>query len=93
MSPDDDLLKLWARVESHLRDALTLVEVEPPTQRMTEEFLDHNELGLAFQTLVGALGDSASSPTPAAHAHLEAAAVEMDLQDDADWRRLNAQTG
>ena len=51
MSPGEDLTKLWARVEAHLRDALPLVDVEPSTRSQAEELLDHNELGLAFQTL------------------------------------------
>jgi len=93
VSPEDDLIELWERVEAHLRGALPLVEVEPSTRRMTEEFLDHNELGLAFQWLVGALADSGNTAPPEAHAHLEAAAAEMGLQDDADWRRLNGPTG
>ena len=57
---------------------------------MTEEFLDHNELGLAFETLVNALLETGSIPSPEAHTHLAAAADEMGLQDDADWRHLNA---
>lgn len=90
MSPSEHLIKLWARVEAHLRDALTLVDVEPSTRSLTEEFIDHNELGLAFQTLAGALADNATTPPPPVYAHLEAAAAEMNLQDDPDWRRLNA---
>jgi hypothetical protein len=90
MSPSDDLLKLWARVEGHLRAAVSTVEVDASTRRLTEEFLDHNELGLAFQILVGALAESGVTPPPEAQSHLEAAATEMGLQDDADWQLLNA---
>jgi hypothetical protein len=93
VSPSEDLLKLWARVEGHLRGALSVVEVDASTRRMSEEFLDHNELGLAFQTLVGALADGGTTPPPAAHTHLAAAAAEMSLQDDPDWRRLNSPGG
>lgn len=90
MSPSEDLLKLWARVESHLRRALSTVEVDASTRRMSEEFLDHNELGLAFETLVGALVEAGTTLPPEAHSHLAAAADEMGLQDNADWQLLNA---
>lgn len=93
MSPSEDIHELWVRVDAHLRGALSIVELDGSARRMTEEFLDHNELGLAFETLVGALVEAGTTPPAEAHAHLAAAADEMGLQDDADWRRLNAPTG
>ena len=90
MSPSDELRDRWRRVEAHLRAALALVEVEPETRRWTDEYLDHNELGLAFQTLASALADAGTTLPPTAREHLGAAAAEMGLDDDGDWRRLNA---
>jgi hypothetical protein len=55
---------------------------------MTEEFLDHNELGLAFETLVHALVDGGTTLPPEARSHLAAAAKDMGLQDNADWQIL-----
>jgi len=88
MSPDDELLKLWARVERELQAASALVVIDPATRRLFDDFLAHNELGLAFQALVRALVDSPATPPSDARTHLEAAAAEMELQDDPDWRRL-----
>jgi hypothetical protein len=90
MSPSDDLLKLWARVERHLREALPVVAIDASTRRLTEEFLDHNELGLAFETLVGALLETCTAPTAEVQSHLVLAASEMGLQGDADWQLLNS---
>jgi hypothetical protein len=84
----EDRLSLWARVEDHLRVALAAVELPPADRRQVEEFVDHNELGLAFQWMVAALADEGTSVSTDTRAHLAAAAADMDLSEDPDWRRL-----
>jgi len=90
MTPSHELLALWRRVETHLRRVLVLVQIDPEQRRQTQEFLAHNELGLAFQTLVAALADERAAPPASARDHLAAAAAEMELEDDPDWHRLTS---
>lgn len=82
--------KGWERIETHLRSALALVDVESSERRLIEEFLDHNELGLAFEILTGALAGMGKAPSPAAREHLAAAASDMGREDDPDWLLINA---
>lgn len=86
----DELVAKWTRVESELRAALVDVEVREKTRAWVLECLDHNELGLAFQTLVEALDDDQARLSAVTLDRLERAAREMALEDDAAWRRLSA---
>jgi hypothetical protein len=90
---NDDLRHLWARVEAHLRAALAAVKLSDSDRRQVEEFLDHNELGVAFQWTVTALADANVTLAPDVRDHLAAAASEMNLTADPDWRRLTGPNG
>lgn len=48
-----ELLQHWARAEGLLRRMLAAVETDLPADGVAEvrEYLDHNELGLAMETL------------------------------------------
>jgi hypothetical protein len=81
---------MWARVEGELREALAGVDVSEEVRARVLEFLDVNELGLAFQWLVTALADTNAEVSDAISAQLARAAHQMGLQDDPDWRRLTA---
>jgi phosphoserine phosphatase len=85
-----ELVALWERVDRALRAALSGVEIEEQTEAQVVEFLDVNELGLAFETLVGALADADAEVSEAVMRELVIAAGEMDLEDDADWQRLTS---
>lgn len=71
-----------------MRAALAGVDVSAEVRKQVLEFLDVNELGLAFQWLVAALADTKTEVSEAVSARLARAAGEMGLQDDPDWRRL-----
>lgn len=49
---------IWAHTEAQLRTALAEARVVDTARALVEEFLDHNELGLAFDTLVDTLVDA-----------------------------------
>ena len=55
-----------------------------------EEYLDHNELGLAFATLVESLVESAGLPPQEVMACLRSAYDRMERPSDGGdaWRRL-----
>ena len=72
----DELLEHWARTERLLREALAQVSVEAAPRRWVEEYLDHNELGFAYATLV----ENVARPLPdRARAVLTDAASAMSL--------------
>ncbi len=60
MPPDEDLVGHWARMERLLRQVLSQVSVSPAARRCIEDYLDHNELGLAYETLI----ETAARPIP-----------------------------
>lgn len=85
------LRELWARVELELRAGLDLVRERLTAEdiRWVEEFLDHNELGLAFDVLIEALDDREFSRE--AYDHLTRAYGEMNTTEAADvWLRIQA---
>jgi hypothetical protein len=60
--------------------------LEPADRGQAEEYLDHNELGLAFQQIVAALAERGEPVTPKVKRTLADAAADMGLHDDAGWR-------
>lgn len=78
---DAHQIERWERAESALRAALSQLRplIPPKDASFTEEFLDHNELGLAMDTLVEAtLASSVSELPPGIQSHLRRASTEMD---------------
>ncbi len=55
-----------------------------------EEFLDHNELGVAFEWTVSLTAEHGLALSDDAREHLAAAAAEMHLETNADWQRLQS---
>jgi hypothetical protein len=94
-------MRHWDRMERLLSDALAIVhrslamhaarqEGEVSTLEFIQELLDHNELGLALETLCSTLHES-GLPVPApAYARLEQAGAAMDL-DPITWEVLRPQ--
>jgi hypothetical protein len=64
--PDADQIGPWARAEEALRFALDQVRpmIDPASEAAAAEFLDHNELGLAMDTLVDAAIESPADTLP-----------------------------
>jgi hypothetical protein len=88
----DELRAKWQRSETHLRMALAAPDLPNPDRKQIEEFLDHNELGVAFECIVSVLGEAQASVPTEARSHLAAAASEMGLEDNPDWRGLQTST-
>ena len=83
--PSDDLVASWDRTRGHL--ARAWVQLPPGAGPVTyQEFLDHNELGLAMEALAEAgTGQKASAAFWEA---LADAADQMHLHDQAsDYRQ------
>jgi hypothetical protein len=78
----------WARTALQLRAALALLRpsIEPDSTRSAEEYLDHNELGLALDTLVeAALASDADRLPEGTVEHLRTASAEMDGYQPDAW--------
>ena len=92
MGDRDDLIASWAETERDLRGAVAQVEIGPDASSSVSEYLDHNELGLAFATLVESLDQLGANPPAAAMEHLRAANERMDSPPDGHdaWERLRA---
>jgi hypothetical protein len=84
----DQLLALWERADRAIRAALDAVQLDERVRGEVLEYLNVNELGLAFQWLVESLADAGADVSEAVLQHLAAAAREMSLEDDPAWRRL-----
>jgi hypothetical protein len=86
----------WARTTLQLRAALALLRpsTEPDTTRAVEEYLDHNELGLAFDTLVDATlaSDAAALPEGTVE-HLRTASAEMEGYQPDAWDEFLSRFG
>lgn len=54
------------------------------------EYLDVNELGLAFEYLVEHAIESGIALSPAARSELRLAAAEMSLEDNSAWLAIDA---
>jgi hypothetical protein len=83
----DEQLARWGRIEANLRRVVGAVE-PADDRRQIEEYLDHNELGLAFEDIVSALLDCKAELTEDMQQALKAAAEEMGLGRDPAWRAL-----
>lgn len=89
----DDQATRWRHIESWLRSVLIEVDLAPADQGQVEEYLDHNELGLAFQAIVAALAERGTPVGPTVRRKLADAAADMELASDPHWRRLRDMPG
>jgi len=55
VSERDNLIAAWAETERDLRAAFAQIDIGAEASNWVAEYLDHNELGLAFATLVESL--------------------------------------
>ncbi|MGO9972387.1 MAG: MafI family immunity protein [Solirubrobacteraceae bacterium] len=85
---DSDLRRRWERAERHLRAALAEVDLPGTHGPLVADFVEHNELGLAFEWTVEVIANSELELTKEARRHLSAAAAELGLRANRDWRRL-----
>jgi hypothetical protein len=94
VSERDNLIASWAATESDLRAALAQVDIGPEASRWADEYLGHNELGLAFATLVESLDELGTSPPPAAMERLRIAYERMGSPSDGRdaWESLRQRT-
>jgi hypothetical protein len=60
----------------------------PTTSAQTVAYIEHNEFGIAFEYLVGALVERKIPLAEQARASLSADPAEMGLEDNADWIAL-----
>jgi hypothetical protein len=52
MGAGDDQIERWQESERDLRAVLAAADLPPAAALQVEEYLDHNELGLAFEAIV-----------------------------------------
>jgi hypothetical protein len=86
----------WERVEAELRAALAEMRsaIDGASAGRVEEFLDHNELGLAMDTLVDAALKSAARALPGEAINmLRAATAEMDGYVPDGWDEFISRFG
>lgn len=84
----DELRARWERTEAHLRAAITSVDLPGTDRVQVEEFLDHNELGVAFEWIVSVLREARAVLPTDTLSHLSAAAAEIGLEDNSDWQAV-----
>jgi hypothetical protein len=84
----DSQQEIWARIEGWLREALRSVQLAQPDNDGAVEYLNHNELGLAFEVVVQALVERGRPVTAHELRLLWDAAADMNLSGDATWKRL-----
>jgi hypothetical protein len=76
------LQESWDRTTAHLSAARDLLDLDAATRGYVNEYLNHNELGLALDVLVDA-GEQAGDAEPAAFwSSLLAAVSEMQIGPD-----------
>jgi hypothetical protein len=85
-----DRIEDWAATERDIRAALDQVEVGKEPTQWVNEYLLHNEFGLAFETLVEALDQLGTDPPVAAVARLRAAYERMERPAEGydAWERV-----
>jgi hypothetical protein len=86
----------WARAEAQLRAALADArpEIDPEPARWIEEYLDHNELGLAMDALVEAAVASETAELPGSTVeHLRSASAEMEGYQPDAWDQFLSRFG
>lgn len=86
----EELHASWRRTEANLRDAVSHQELPDDLRRLVLEFVDHNELGVAFEMLVSALVEAEANLDRRAREVLAAAAHEMGLERNDDWIALTS---
>lgn len=90
---DDELVERWSQIEAMLREVLTSHgdKIASDQRGWVEEWLDHNELGLAWDSLVESLVDHAAVVDEADLRKLEHAAtlMEIDLRAKPAWSALH----
>ena len=85
---NSDLRRRWERAERHLRTALPEVDLPDAHGPLVADFVEHGELGLAFEWMVEVIANSQLELTKNARRHLSGAAAELGLRANRDWRRL-----
>jgi hypothetical protein len=73
--PDPAILRSWESTTSDLRWVLERVVIGREARRWAFEYLDHNELGLAWEAIAEALVD----PAPAVAKRMERARRRMGI--------------
>jgi hypothetical protein len=94
--PDPELIKKWEAIERDLRSALAAVRVDVPEEaaNQVEEYLDHNELGLALEVLIECLLESDVKSLPAsALEELHRTHHEMEVPSPEGWQKFTARFG
>jgi len=87
--PDEELRASWKRTEQHLRDAIRHQPLPDDTRALVLDFIDHNELGVAFEWMTSALVEAGARLKPEARDALAEAARAMGLEGNADWVQLS----
>jgi hypothetical protein len=85
---DPEQIARGTRAENALRAALTEMRpaVTAETAAWVTDFLDHNELGVAMDTLLSSAIESEATELPEdAVKHLRVASAEMDNYRGDDW--------
>lgn len=85
----DRLLELWREIERDLRRLLAQADdrLDPATVLQIEEFLDHNELGVAAEGLAYSLSQALPPTSDRERETLRSLGARMDL-DLAEWEEL-----
>ncbi|HXH77032.1 MafI family immunity protein [Nocardioides sp.] len=76
------LQESWDRSTRHLTTARDLLDLDESTLRDVNEYLDHNELGLALEVIVDACEQLGDAVALAAWSSLRAAVQEMQIGPD-----------
>jgi hypothetical protein len=93
MTTGDDQIRRWQESERGLRAVLAATDLPPAAALQIEEYLDHNELGLAFQAFVFEIDAGQTLVSAEVVERLRAVLERMDVSVfDADelaaWERL-----
>jgi hypothetical protein len=94
----DERIRFWREIEIRIDRALALCAEYVPdgVAQEVEAYLDHNELGLAWETLCGVLIERAVMPDDGIRHLLLEAGEQMGYADPEQpwhdvWRHLNEQ--
>ena len=97
MSDRDRQIGRWTAIEEDLRAARAGTDVSRDAAKRVEEYLDHNELGPAFETLVVELDQFGVEPSGEEIERLRSAADRMgsavpEVQYREAWGRVQKRT-
>jgi SAM-dependent methyltransferase len=87
--PGEDLRASWERSERHLREALRHQPLPDDVRALVVDFIDHDEFGVAFESITNVLVEGGATLRPEARGALAEAARELGLEGNADWVRLS----